>query len=57
MSMTDHEEETIESIVETLKGIMDIMANHAVMLAAVMRALDNAKIEVPGFTHPHKPVN
>lgn len=55
--MPDPDEETIESLTEAVQGIMDILANHAVMLAGVMRALDEANIPVPGFMQPHRPVN
>ena len=51
------EEETIESLTEVTKGLMEILSTHAVMLAHIMRALDDAQIEVPGLMHPSKLVN
>jgi hypothetical protein len=51
------EEETLESLTEATKGLMEILSTHAVMLAHIMRALDDAQIEVPGFMHPSKPVH
>jgi len=51
------EEETIESLTEVTKGMMEILSTHAVMLAHIMRALDDAQIEVPGFMHPSKPTH
>lgn len=50
-------EETIESLTEVTQGMMEILSAHAVMLAHIMRALDAAKIEVPGFMQPSKPVH
>lgn len=52
-----HDTETIETLTEAVQGIMEILSSHAVMLAGVMRALDEANIEVPGFMQPHKSVN
>lgn len=49
------EGETIESLTEAVQGVMEILSAHAVMLAGIMRALDEKGIEVPGFMQPHKP--
>lgn len=49
--------ETIESLTEAVQGIMEILSAHAVMLASIMRSLDEAGIEVVGFMHPQKPVH
>lgn len=49
--------ETIETLTEAVQGIMEILSTHAVMLAGVMRALDEEGIEVPGFMQPQKTVN
>ena len=52
-----HEQETVESLTEAVRGIMEILSAHAVMLAGVMRALDEQGVAVPGFMQPHKPTN
>lgn len=52
-----HEEETIESLTEAVRGIMEVLSAHAVMLAGIMRAMDEEGIEVPGFMQPHRPTN
>lgn len=51
------ERETIESLTEAVQGIMEILSAHAVMLAGIMRSLDEEGIEVPGFMQPHRPTN
>lgn len=51
------DEETIESLTEAVQGIMEILSAHAVMLAGIMRSLDEEGIEVPGFMQPHRPIN
>jgi hypothetical protein len=51
------EEETIESLTDAVRGIMEILSAHAVMLAGIMRALDENDIEVPGFMQPQPPVH
>ena len=51
------EEETIESLTESVQGIMEILSAHAVLLAGIMRSLDDEGIEIPGFMQPHRPIN
>ena len=40
-------EETIDSLTDAMRGIMEILSTHALLLAHITSALNEAGIEVP----------
>jgi hypothetical protein len=56
-TMPEEEEETIESLTEAVQGVMEILAAHALFLTSIVRALEDAGIEVDGLMVRKPPLN
>lgn len=50
-----HSEETIETLTEAMRGLFDTVAQHGHIIASLVRALDDAGIEIPGVRSPMPP--
>lgn len=46
-------EETIESLTEAVEGLFDVAGHHAHLIASLIRALDDAGIDIPGVRSPN----
>ena len=55
--MQEESQETIESLAEAIKDLIDITVNHAHLIASLVRALDAAEIDIPGIRSPLPPTH
>lgn len=50
-------QETIESLTEVIKGLFEVLGQHAHLIAALIRALEAAEIDIPDLysltSHTH----
>jgi hypothetical protein len=51
------EEETIESLTEAMRGIIDSLTTQAWFITNIVHSLEDAGIEVRGVMHDRPPVN
>jgi len=51
------EEETIESLTEAMRGIMEVLTEQAWFLTQIVHSLEDAGIEVRGVMTERPPVN
>ena len=55
--MQEESQETIESLAEAIKDLIDITVNHAHLITSLVRALDAAEINIPGIRSPLPPTH
>jgi hypothetical protein len=55
--MQEESQETIESLTEAIKDLIDITVNHAHLITSLVRALDAAEIDIPGIRSPLPPTH
>jgi hypothetical protein len=51
------QEETVESLAEAMRDLIDITMNHAQLITSLIRALDAAGIDIPGIRSPLPPTH
>ena len=49
------DEETIETLAEAMRGLFDMVGQHAHIIASLVRALDDAGVPIPGIRTPMPP--
>jgi hypothetical protein len=47
--MQEESQETVESLAEAMRDLIDITVNHAHLISSLIRALDGAGIDIPGI--------
>ena len=57
MSKPQESEETVESLAEAMRDLIDITMNHAQLITSLIRALDAAGIDIPGIRSPLPPTH
>ena len=57
MSKPQESEETVESLAEAMRDLIDITMNHALLITSLIRALDAAGIDIPGIRSPLPPTH
>lgn len=57
MSEPQGSEETVESLAEAMRDLIDITMNHALLITSLIRALDAAGIDIPGIRSPLPPTH
>jgi len=57
LRMPDEEEETIESLTEAMRGIIDSLTTQAWFITNIVHSLEDAGIEVRGVMNERPPVN
>lgn len=57
MSEPQGSEETVESLAEAMRDLIDITMNHAQLITSLIRALDAAGIDIPGIRSPLPPTH
>ena len=55
MIMYDEPQETLESLTEALRGLYEVVGQQAHLIASLIRALDDAGIDIPGVRTPMPP--
>lgn len=50
-------QETVESLAEAMRDLIDITMNHAQLITSLIRALDAAGIDIPGIRSPLPPTH
>lgn len=55
--MPDEEEETIESLTEALRGIIESLTTQAWFITNIVHSLEDAGIEVRGVMHQRPPTH
>lgn len=51
------EEETIESLTEAMRGIIEVMSEQAWFITNIMHSLEDAGIKVQGVMHQRPPTH
>jgi hypothetical protein len=51
----DDPQETLESLTEALRGLYEVVGQQAHLIASLIRALDDAGIDIPGVRTPMPP--
>ena len=57
MSESQESQETVESLAEAMRDLIDITMNHAQLITSLIRALDAAGIDIPGIRSPLPPTH
>ena len=57
MSEPQESQETVESLAEAMRDLIDITMNHAQLITSLIRALDAAGIDIPGIRSPLPPTH
>ena len=57
MSESQESQDTVESLAEAMRDLIDITMNHAQLITSLIRALDAAGIDIPGIRSPLPPTH
>lgn len=57
LRMPDEEEETIESLTEAMRGIIELLTAQAWFITQIVHSLEDAGIDVRGVMAERPPVN
>lgn len=55
--MPEDEEETIESLTEAVRGVIEVMSEQAWFITQIVHSLEDAGIKVQGVMHQRPPTH